>query len=65
MKIRITVPLPVEKAARPEVGSIYEVVDYRPEEPFMAGFVSQDMYFIKVGLAQVGVRANECEVVEG
>lgn len=65
MKIRITASLPVEKAARPEVGSVHEVVYHQLAGPVYRGMRRPEMYFIKVGLAQVGVHPWECEVVEG
>lgn len=64
MKIRITKPLPVEKHARPEVGGVYEVIYHQLAEPVGRRIRKPEMFFIKVGLAQVGVRPDECEIVE-
>lgn len=64
MKIRITKPLPVEKHARPEVGGVYEVVRHQTGGGVCVSRLQPEMYFIKVGKAQVGVHPTECEIVE-
>lgn len=64
MKIRITKELPVDNGARPEVGRVYEVVHHQTGGGVCVGFLRPEMYFIKVGLAQVGVHPSECEIVE-
>lgn len=64
MNIRITKQLPVEEHVRPEVGRVYEVVFHQSEGPIYRGLRRPEMFFIRVGLAQVGVRPDECEIVE-
>lgn len=64
MKIRITKQLPVEKNARPEVGSVHDVVFHQLAGPVYKNIRRPEMFFIKVGLAQVGVHPTECEIVE-
>lgn len=57
MKIKIKEPLPVEERIRPEVGSIYDVVE--TEHKNRGG----DIYFIESKGERVGVFARECEVL--
>lgn len=64
MKIRITKPLEANKLVRPEVGSVHEVVSFQPARSAGRGLMVPQIYFIKIGLAQVGVRPSECEIVE-
>lgn len=65
IKIRITKPIPGgRKTTQPEIGGIYEVVGSRLANPSLFGIDSQKVYFINVGKCIVGVRQNECEVVE-
>lgn len=64
MKIRITKQLPVEEHVRLDVGGVYEVIFHQLAGPICRGIRKPEMYFIKVGLAQVGVRPDECEIVE-
>lgn len=60
MKIKILADLPVAAEVKPVVGDEYEVVRSEGRGAQHGGAI----YFIKVGAADVGVFADECEVIE-
>lgn len=58
MRIKITADLPVASEVRPEIGSVHEVTGSKDVS-------GGQIYFIKMGDAQIGVLSEECETVEG